>query len=71
MSWQLLLIIEICSFPWVKGTYIRQLVAYVTFGRHYLTETSIFVQIEISLKNYFLFFLRQDADADFHFSLFI
>ena len=30
----------------------------------------LFVQIEISLKNY-LFFLRQDADADFHFCLFI
>ena len=44
MSSQLLLIMEICSFPWVKSTYIQQM-AYVTFGRHYLTETSTFVQI--------------------------
>ena len=70
MSWQLLVVKEICSFPWVKSTYIWQL-AYVTFGRHYLAETSNYiVQIEIFLKNYFLFFLRQDADADFHFCLF-
>ena len=47
---------EIYSFPWVKSSYIRQL-AYATFGRHYLTETIIFVQVETSLKNYFLFFL--------------
>ena len=55
ISWQLLLIIKICSFPWAKFTYIWQL-AYVTFGRYYLTETRIFVQIEISLTNDFLFF---------------
>ena len=68
MSWQMLLNIKICSFPWLRSAYIRQF-AYVTFGHHSLTETNIFVKIEISLKNDFLFFIGEDAY--FHFCLFI
>ena len=69
MSWQLSLIIDICYFPWVKFTYIPQLV-YVTFGRHYLTETSIFVQSEI-LTNDFLFFSRTGCSLHLIFTGFI
>ena len=49
--------------------YLHSTVWHATFGYNFLTQTSIFVQIETSLTNDFVFSPGQDVDL--HFSLFI
>ena len=61
----ILLIIKICSFPWVKKTYIHNWHMLHLAATILQKLVAIFVQIEIYLKNDFLFFLGQDADLHF------
>ena len=60
MSWQLLLIIDICSFSWVKFTYFDNW-HMLHLGCHYLTETSSYICSNWGFNKWLCFFLGQDV----------